>query len=347
MEKPDIKDIGVDELIGYLASINEKPYRAKQLISWLYQRSVYDFGKMSDLSLELRKKLESHFSINKLFLVDKKISGLDDTRKFLFKLEDGNLIESVLIPNINRLTACLSTQVGCKFKCSFCASGKAGFVRDLKPSEIINQLQFMISDVSPAKVNNVVFMGMGEPLDNYANLLKAIRIINYTGAFNIGARKITISTCGLPGQVEKLSQENMQFELSVSLHAARNDLRSSLMPVNSRYPLKELIESCRKYTLKTKRIVTFEYILISGINDSTSDARDLTLLLHGLRCKINLIICNTLKDSSFLCPEMGSAVEFQNILKKTKGMVVTLRQSRGSDIEAACGQLRLNRLKTL
>ncbi|MCX5657386.1 MAG: 23S rRNA (adenine(2503)-C(2))-methyltransferase RlmN, partial [Candidatus Omnitrophica bacterium] len=294
MEKPDIKDIGIEELANYFASINEKPYRVKQLIFWLYQKSVSDFRDMSDLSLDLRKKLESHFSINRLYLVDKKISGLDDTRKFLFKLEDGNLIESVLIPNINRMTTCLSTQVGCKFKCSFCASGKAGFVRDLRPSEIINQLQFMVSDVSPAKVNNVVFMGMGEPLDNYANLLKAIRIINYSAAFNIGARKITISTCGIPSQIDKLSAENMQFELSVSLHAARNDLRASLMPVNSRYPLEELIESCRKYTIKTKRIITFEYILISEVNDSAVDARELAILLRGLKCKVNLIVCNTL-----------------------------------------------------
>lgn len=342
--KQEIKNLSIEELGGYLASIGERPYRLKQLLAWLYQKDISEFRAMTNLSLELRERFAENFAIGKIQLLQRQVSESDHTRKFLFQMEDKNLVESVLIPNFERLTACLSAQVGCRFGCRFCASGRGGFIRDLKPAEMLNQLQCIIGDVTAERINNVVFMGMGEPLDNYVNLIRAIRIINHPHCFNIGARKITISSCGLPEGIKKLAQEHIQVELSVSLHAPDNKLRSSLMPVNRMHPLEELISVCRKYSQETKRIITFEYILIRDVNDRQIDAETLVKLLADLRCKVNLIIYNPFEGINFHPSPIERAVAFQKKLKSA-GIITTLRQSKGTDIQAACGQLRLRRLK--
>lgn len=344
MSGEDIKNFSVEELGKYIISIGEKPYRAKQVISWLYQKNVSSFEQMTDLSFELRKKLEQGFFIGRLNLKERKTSQIDRTQKFLFQLEDGNLIETVLIPGINRLTGCLSTQVGCRFRCRFCASGEGGFIRNLKSAEMVNQLQFLSENIQPQKITNVVFMGMGEPLDNYTNLIKAMRIINHPHALNIGARKITISTCGLPQAIKKLAREKIQVELSVSLHAAIDELRSKLMPVNKLFPLEKLIPACRQYTKDTNRIITFEYVLIKDMNDRQGNVKELIKLLDGLRCKINLITFNPFGETKFYSTAIEKAVAFQKKLKAS-GIMTTLRQSKGEDIKAACGQLRLKRLR--
>lgn len=342
-KKEEIKNLSFEELKQYLFSIGEKAYRAKQIFFWLYQKNVPNFHQMTDLSWELRENFTEKFLFNRLKLIEKKISPKDQTQKFLFQLQDDNLIEAVLIPRINRLTACLSTQVGCRFRCSFCASGKAGFIRNLMPAEMVNQLLSISQDLPSQKITHVVFMGMGEPLDNYANLIKAIRIINHPYGFNIGARKITISSCGLPEEIKKLAHEKLQVELSVSLHAGNNELRSSLMPINKIFPLEKLIPACRQYLRITNRIITFEYVLMKGINDRERDIKEVIRLLSGLKCKINLILYNSFEGAKFCPPTVREAVEFEKRLR-TAGIFTTLRQSKGEDINAACGQLRLKKL---
>ncbi|MCM8793169.1 MAG: 23S rRNA (adenine(2503)-C(2))-methyltransferase RlmN [Candidatus Omnitrophica bacterium] len=342
--KQEIKNLTLEEIAQFLTSSGEKPYHAQQIALWIYKKDVSNFGEMTDLSLKLREKLKENFVIQDIRLIAEKVSEIDATRKFLFQLADGQKIEAVLIPSINRFTACLSTQIGCKFGCIFCASGREGFVRNLEPGEMVNQLQFMIRNLNLLKqrVNNVVFMGMGEPLDNYDNLIKAIKIINHPYALNIGARKITISTCGLADKILRLAQENIQVELSVSLHAPNDKLRSALMPVNQKYPLKSLISACQKYFLSTKRLVTFEYLLIKDVNDTQRNLRELRELLKGFKGKVNLIIYNPFKGINFEPSSIERAIVFQKVLK-TAGIITTIRQSKGRDIEAACGQLLLKR----
>ncbi|MCM8766082.1 MAG: 23S rRNA (adenine(2503)-C(2))-methyltransferase RlmN [Candidatus Omnitrophica bacterium] len=342
--KEDIKNLTLEEITQFLLSRGEKPYHAKQIALWIYRRNITDFAKMTDLSLKLRQALETNFSIQKLILKEEKISEIDSTRKFIFQLKDNYLIESVLIPNLNRLTACLSTQVGCKFGCIFCASGMRGFIRNLETGEIVDQLQSMMEEIKSfgQKVTNVVFMGMGEPLDNYENLIKAIKIINHPSGMNMGARKITISTSGLPEKILRLAQEKLQVELSVSLHATNDELRNALMPINKRYPLKELLSACKEYTSLTKRLITFEYLLIKEVNDRKENLRELSELLHGFKCKVNLILYNPFPGKEFKPSPIEKAILFQRGLQR-KGIITTLRQSKGSDIEAACGQLALRR----
>jgi 23S rRNA (adenine2503-C2)-methyltransferase len=342
--KTDLKNLTFAELNQYLISLGEKSYRAKQIFSWLYQKQVSAFEQMSNLPLELRNKLERTARFSELTLIDRISSPADRTQKFLFGLNDSNLIETVFIPGGNRLTVCLSTQIGCRFRCGFCASGKAGFVRNLETSEIINQMHFISRDILPQRISNVVFMGMGEPLDNYDNVIKAIRIINHPFSFNIGARKITISTAGIPKGINKLSKENIQTGLSVSLHAANDSLRTELMPVNRIYPLEKLIPACQQYSSHTNRIITFEYLLLKGINDQKQHIKELIELLRDLRCKINLILYNACEDKKFSAPSIEEALGLQQRLK-TAGIITTLRRSQGGDILAACGQLRLKSLK--
>ena len=335
----DIKNYSLDELKDIFKGWDETVYRAKQTFSWLYQKRVSSFDLMSNLSLELRKKLKDNFSLNRLKL-DKLQESSDGTKKLLFALEDGNLIESVLIPVKERLTVCLSAQAGCPFSCGFCASGITGFKRNLEVSEIIGQLLEISYRLSPeAALTNVVFMGTGEPLDNYDNVLKAIRIINAPEGLNIGARRITISTCGIIPGIKRLSTEGLQIELSVSLHAADEKTRGLLMPVNKKYRLKDLISTCKDYAALTKRQVTFEYVLIKGINCSKEAADNLIRLLTGWECKVNLLVYNPIKEFSYQPPD-AREVEFFIWLLRKRGIVVTLRKSRGKDIDGACGQLR-------
>lgn len=339
MPQNDIKNLSLIELEEFLILHRHQKFHARQIFSWIYQRSIYDFNKMTNLPKNLRELLEKHFFINSLLLEKKQVS-LDGTQKLLFKLRDGNFIESVIIPGPGRNTGCISSQVGCKFSCKFCASGALGFRRDLTVGEIINEVLFLRDHCNQKQLTHLVFMGTGEPFDNYDNVLKAIRIINSKESFNIGARRITISTSGVIPGIDRLIKEDLQVELSVSLHAAFDQLRSEIMPVNKAYPLKYLLDICRKYISQTNRQITFEYTLINGMNSDLKNAQELVKLLRGMNCKINLIPVNPIKEMNITAPLKKNITEFKEYLTRA-GINVTLRAERGQDINAACGQLRL------
>jgi len=336
----DIKNLGLEDLKSVLSQWDESEFHAKQIFSWIYQKSAVDFDAMSDLSSGLRKKLKDNFVVSAVKLA-KKLESRDGTEKFLLQLEDKNLVECVSIPTDERVTGCVSSQVGCKFACRFCASGLGGFKRNLNRGEILNEVLYLKHNSKTKALTHIVFMGTGEPLDNYDNVLSAIRIINYKEAFNIGARRITISTCGIIPGIKKLADEDLQIELSISLHAADDKIRSALLPVNKMYPLKELISACRDYIVKTDRQITFEYVLIRGVNSGLPDARKLATILKGLGlAKVNLIPANSVKELNIEPPGKLEILVFKDALLKL-GVNVTLRKSRGADIDAACGQLRL------
>jgi len=334
----NIKELSLKELEELLVSWGEKRFHAAQIFSWIYQRGAQDFSQMSNLSLPLRKKLEERLQFSSLNLAAN-LKSSDGTEKFLFSLQDNNFIEAVSIPAQKRLTGCVSSQAGCKFACKFCASGVAGFRRNLSAAEIIDQALFL-NNHSDGKLTHLVFMGTGEPLDNYANVLKAIRIINSAQSLNIGARRITISTSGIIPAISQLEKEGLQIELSVSLHAADNRTRDSIMPINKKYPLKELIAACKNYIRATNRKVTFEYILIKGLNSDLQNAQNLGKILRGMNCKVNLIAANPVEELKIFPPEKKEIIAFKTLLLKS-GINATLRKSRGEDIHAACGQLRL------
>ena len=339
----DIRDYSLEELEGVLEQWQMPLYHAKQVFSWIYQKGVSSFDKMTNLSVALRNRLKEKFTFTRLELVKLRESG-DGTKKFIFRLGCGNFIESVLIPAQGRYTVCVSSQVGCKYGCRFCASGLGGFKRNLETGEILTQLLAINYQLKNERASHVVFMGTGEPLDNYDNVIKALRIINAKEGLRIGARRITISTSGVIPGIERLAKEDLQIELSVSLHASDNATRAQLMPINKQYPLQELIAACKKYALETKRQVTFEYVLIREVNCSDKSAQDLVKLLEGWNAKVNLLVYNPVKELSLSAPHQREAVKFRHILEKG-GLIVTLRKSRGQDIEGACGQLRVKYLK--
>lgn len=316
-----------------------EPYRADQVLGWVYEKSVYDFDRMTNLPLGLREKLKKEFTVSIPETVERQRSTDDESVKLLLKLPDNDLVETVYIPQDDRRTACVSSQVGCKFRCAFCASGQNGFFRNLSAGEIISQT-LLARDASPDKrLTNIVFMGIGEPLDNYGGVLKAVRILNSKHGLHMGARRITISTCGVVPKIDALSEEGLQVELSVSLHGPNDTVRGAIMPVNQAYPVKALIEACRKYAKKTKRAITFEYILIQGVNASEKEATDLAKLLKGMLCKVNLIPYNPIGEFPHEPPAYEAVVRFQRILQ-VSGVKATVRFSKGQDIQAACGQLR-------
>ena len=340
----DIKEFDLKELESKFLSLGIKAYHARQVFSWIYKKGVLDFNLMSDIPQKLREMLVSKFYISELKLL-KLFKSEDGTQKLLLGLKDGNCVEAVIIPTRDRVTACVSSQVGCKFGCNFCASGKLGFKRNLTAGEIIDEIIYLKDKAPDNKLSNLVFMGTGEPMDNYANVMKAIRIINSGQGFNIGARKITISTSGVIPGIENLSREDLQIELSVSLHAADDKLRSALMPVNKKYPLKDLIKACKEYSLKTNRQVTFEYILIKDVNSSIKNAQDLVKLLEDFKLsKVNIIPFNSIKEFGAQTADKVTIISFQDYLAK-HGIHAILRKERGEDIGAACGQLRLSYVK--
>jgi len=339
----DIKGLNLTELEELLRSWRSNSYHAKQIFSWIYQKGARDFDQMSDLPLDLRKRLKENFYLFG-FNLTKLLSSRDGTEKFLFTLKDKNFIEAVSIPTEGRITGCISTQVGCKFSCYFCASGLLGFKRDLSCGEILEEVLYLKDNSKNKKITHLVFMGTGEPLDNYDHVLAAIRIINSPYAFNIGARRITISTCGIIPAIKKLSRERLQIELSISLHAADDKTRSQLLPINKKYPLPGLMAACREYIKNTDRQITFEYVLIKNINSALPDARNLSKIIRGLNCKVNLIPCNTIEEFKVEPPNKLEILLFKDYLLKA-GVNVTLRRPRGQDIEAACGQLRLRNEK--
>lgn len=336
MGKENIRNFTLAELEESFRKIQEPSYRAKQVFGWIYRMGISNFGQMKNIPKPLKEKLASYYNINTLE-PSEHLKSKQNTEKLLFKLPDGNFIETVLICKGSRKTVCLSTQVGCKFNCTFCASGMRGFKRDLTPSEIVSQLLF-VQYALKHKITNLVFMGMGEPLDNYGNVSKAIMIINDPEGISIGARRITVSTCGIVPGIEKLSGLGLQVNLSISLHAGNDKLRDQLVPVNKRYPLGTLIKACKKYLETTGRIITLEYVLIKGRNDSHKDADELAAIAKTLKAKVNLIACNAVPAMGVTAPERKDVNAFMQDLIK-RGVIVTLRESKGDDIFAACGQL--------
>lgn len=331
----NILDMNIEEIEQELLAIDEKKYRAKQIFIWLY-RGADNFDKMTDLSKDLIKKLKENYIIKSIETSNFQKSK-DGTIKYLFKLNDGYAIESVLMKYNYGNTACVSSQVGCKMGCNFCASAKIGFIRNLTPGEIVGQI-LEIQKQSNEKISNIVFMGIGEPLDNYDNVIKAIRLLNNPKGLNIGARHISISTCGLVDNIRKISNENIQCNICISLHSSKNNVRSSMMPINKKYPIEELIEVCKEYISRTHRRVTFEYALIENVNDSREDALHLARLLKGMLCHVNLIPINKIKDGIYEKSNIDKILAFRDTLNE-KGIVATVRRELGSDIDAACGQL--------
>ena len=332
-----------DQLTAWLDEHGIASYRAAQILQWIYQRQVDAFETMTDLSKENRKLLVSRFSIDRLEKIRVKRSR-DGSKKYLFRLSDGNLIESVLIPERGHLTLCISSQVGCALGCRFCFTGQGGLARNLTSGEIIAQVRDIQKTLDdPRHLSNIVLMGMGEPLANYANVVKAIDTLTHnTQGLGFANRRVTLSTAGLVDRLSNLGRDTA-VSLAISLNAADNSTRNRLMPINRTYPIERLLEACRRYPLKPHRRITFEYILLKGINDSEKDAHRLAKLLHPVRAKINLIPFNAFEDSEFRRPDESVITRFLQILLKNNYTAI-VRRSKGEDISAACGQLRAHRL---
>ncbi|HNX81025.1 MAG TPA: 23S rRNA (adenine(2503)-C(2))-methyltransferase RlmN [Candidatus Omnitrophota bacterium] len=338
----DIKELSQSQLEAIVLGWGLKRFYAGEIFQWIFQKGIVDFSKMSNLPRHLREKLLAEFRITSLS-IQEVVTSKDGTEKLLLELSDGNVVEAVIIPTAARVTICISSQVGCKFACRFCASGLKGFQRDLTVAEIIDEVLLLKNRLNVQKRNltHVVFMGTGEPLDNYDTVLQAVRILNDESGFHIGARRITISTCGIIPGIKRLSEEGIQVELSISLHAADELTREKLMPVNHKYPLKDLIETCKEYVERTNRQITFEYILLQGLNADLQTAQKLGILLQGVRlAKVNLIPANYIPELGLKPPAHEEIHAFKEVLLQA-GIHVTVRASRGEDIEAACGQLRL------
>lgn len=337
IEKKDIKSYTPEELREEFKKLEIKPYRADQIIDWLY-KGVTSFDEMLNLPKDLRKNLDEQYYINKLSLLKKQVSKEDGTVKYLWELVDKNSLETVLMKYHHGYTVCVSTQVGCRQGCVFCASCLNGFTRNLLPSEIIDQILFVQKE-SGIKISNIVLMGIGEPLDNYDNVLKFIRLANHHKCLNIGLRHITLSTCGLADKVDKLAQNNLQLMISISLHATTEEIRSAIMPVNKRFSLEELLNACERYTEISGKRLSFEYAMIKGVNDSKDDAHRLAEISKRLGAHVNLIPLNHVAERKLEASEQTSINNFYSLLKE-KGAIVTIRRRLGSDIDASCGQLR-------
>lgn len=337
----NIKDYDLEDLKQELISIGEKGFRAEQIFKWLYQEKVKNFDEMTNLSLELREKLKNNYTICNYNIL-KKLESSDGTKKYLFDILDGNIIESVLMEYHYGKSVCVSSQVGCKMGCKFCASTGIPFVRNLTAGEIVEQILAIEQDTGD-KISNIVFMGIGEPLDNYDNVIKAIRILNNPKGLGIGARHISVSTSGLVPRIYDLAKENIQCTLSVSLHASNNEKRSSMMPVNNRYSVEELIKACKNYIAMTNKRISFEYALAKDNNDNMQDAKELANLLKGMLCHVNLIPINKIENGKFTKSSNENIIKFRDYLND-HGIVATIRRELGSDIEAACGQLRRKNL---
>lgn len=334
--KKDIRDLSFEEISSLVELMGEPHHRAKQIFKWLYSKQALSFGEMTDVPKKLIQALENEFSVDNM-LPEELAKSKDGTQKFLWKLSDGAHIESVMIPAKGRNTICVSTQVGCKFRCPFCASGAGGYKRDLTPGEIVGQV-LMVQRSLGERITNVVFMGMGEPLDNFPNLARAIRLINGPEGLAIAARKITVSTCGLVSGINKLKGIGLQVELAVSLHATNDRLRDVLVPVNRKYPLSELIAALMDYFEATGRVITLEYALIKDVNDSSRDAENLAGIAKKIKAKVNLIRCNSWGVIGYDASTERTAELFKKTVE-SRGIKATLRRSRGSDIAASCGQL--------
>lgn len=337
MEKTDILSLTLEELQEKLLQIGEKKYRALQVFQWLHCKKTVSFAEMTNLSAQTKAVLDENFYINSLKIQKRLVSTLDDTVKYLYVLPDGNKVETVLMEYHHGNSICLSTQVGCKMGCKFCASTKAGFVRNLEPSEILLQIYETERD-SGRQVDSVVLMGIGEPLDNFGNVVKFLRLLSEKEGRNMSLRHVSVSTCGLVDNIYKLAEMKLGITLSVSLHAADNEKRNEIMPVNQKYPIERLIKACDDYFKTTGRRISFEFSLIKGVNDDIATARELIALLKPLGvCHVNLIPINEIREGGYKKSEF--AAEFKKILCEG-GINATVRRTLGADIEAACGQLR-------
>lgn len=325
-----------------MKNYGEKKYRAEQIFHWIYKENVTAFDEMTNISEALREKLKQNFDLHVFKIIKKQVSK-DGTKKYLFDVLDNNAIESVLMEYKYGKTICVSTQIGCKMGCKFCASTGVKFARNLEAGEIVEQLLAIERD-EKIHISNLVFMGIGEPLDNYDNVIKAVKILNNPKGINMGARHISISTSGLVPKIYKLADENLQCTLSISLHSASNEKRSNMMPVNNIYNIQELIKACKYYIEKTNRRISFEYALAKDNNDNLQDAEELVKLLKGMLCHINLIPINKIEDGKFTKSTNENIIKFRDYLNE-HGIVATIRRELGADIDAACGQLRKKEVK--
>ena len=340
-ERCNIKTYSLDELRDQLSARGFKPYRASQVLSWIYRHQATSFDAMTNIAKEDRERLASLFSLPAL-RADRVERSVDGTRKLLFRLDDGHTVESVLIPDEERQTLCISSQVGCQQACRFCLTGTGGFVRDLAGWEIADQVlqtaRILRGEDGPP-ITNIVLMGMGEPLANLDEVLRALRIVTGEPGLGLSPRRVTLSTDGLAPGIDRLARSGIKVNLAVSLNATTDAVRDRIMPVNRRYPLRELLAACRRYPLDPRRRIPFEYVLLKGVNDSEEDARRLVKLLAGIRCKVNLIPFNPFPGSEFERPDDAAVGRFQAVLQD-RHLTAPVRESRGRDISAACGQLR-------
>jgi len=338
MDKIDIKSLDMEKLTAFLVSIGEKPFRAKQLYEWMHRKLAADFNEMTNLPNSMKEKLLQLTEFTSLTVVEEKISKIDGTRKYLFALSDGNVIESVLMKYKHGNSVCISSQVGCRMGCRFCASTLDGLERNLSPSEMLDQI-YRIQKITGERVSNVVVMGSGEPLDNFDYLIQFIRLLTDENGLNISQRNITVSTCGIVPGILRLADEDLQITLALSLHAPNDEVRKTLMPVANRFPLKDVLVACQAYFEKTGRRLTFEYSLVSGVNDNLKEASALAALLKGQHGHVNLIPVNPIKERNYVQSDRKAIEAFKNLLEKN-GINVTIRREMGRDINGACGQLR-------
>lgn len=334
----DLKSLNFEQLTEELLNIGEKKFRAKQIYSWIHEKLVDSFDEMTNLSKDLREKLKANYTLNSLEAVAVQTSKIDGTQKYLFRLHDGHVVESVLMRYHHGNSVCISSQVGCLMGCRFCASTIGGKVRDLYPSEMLGQI-YKIQKLSGERVHNVVVMGTGEPLDNYDNLVQFIKMLTDENGLNISQRNLTVSTCGIVPKIRQLAEEKFQMTLALSLHATTQEKRKQLMPIANKYDLKEVLDACHYYYEQTGRRITFEYSLVGGVNDTKQDAEELTKLIGKFPCHVNLIPVNPIKERDFVQPNKQECQAFRNKLEKN-GINVTIRREMGRDIDGACGQLR-------
>lgn len=343
MEKIDIKSLNYDELADYIVSIGEKKFRAAQLYSWMHEKLACSYDEMTNISDKLKKVLKENTLYTCLEPVRVQESQIDGTKKYLFRLYDGNLIESVFMRYHHGNSVCISSQVGCKMGCRFCASTLNGCARNLEPSEMLDQI-YRIQSLTGERVSNIVIMGSGEPMDNYDNVVKFLGLINSDKGLNISQRNITVSTCGLVPRIKQLAELKLQITLAISLHAPNDELRKTMMPIAYTYSIEQIMDACRYYLSQTARRISFEYSLVKGVNDSPECARQLIKLVHGMNCHINLIPVNPIKERDYEQSEKNSIHNFKEILEKA-GVNVTIRREMGRDIDGACGQLRQNHIE--
>ena len=337
-ESRDLKSLPLDLLKEKMTELSEKPFRAKQLYDWMHVKLAGDYDEMTNLSAALRNRLKEEYPLTTLRVVREQTSAIDGTKKFLFALPDGNLVESVWMQYKHGNSVCISSQVGCRMGCRFCASTLDGLVRGLTPSEMLDQIYRITRDTGE-RVSNVVVMGTGEPMDNFDNLLRFIELLTDENGLNISQRNVTVSTCGIVPKMRELADKKLQITLALSLHASSQEKRLELMPVANKYEIHEVIEACRYYFEQTGRRVTFEYSLVGGVNDTEEDVKRLVELIHGMNCHVNLIPVNPIKERSYVQPDHEAILKFKNRLEKN-AIQVTIRREMGRDIDGACGQLR-------